>query len=66
MLHICVQKFDVTRNLEKFWELNRAIIIDANKGTTSDSVTLCFITRAELAGQFSNIIGAVDRAQIDR
>ena len=24
MLHTCVQKFDVTRNLENFWELNMA------------------------------------------
>ena len=22
MLHACVQKFDVTKNLEKFWKLN--------------------------------------------
>ena len=25
MLHVCVQKFDVTGNLENFWELNRAL-----------------------------------------
>jgi hypothetical protein len=25
MLHACVQTFDVTENLEKFWELNMAI-----------------------------------------
>ena len=24
MLHACVQKFNVTENLKKFWELNRA------------------------------------------
>ena len=25
MLHACVQKFDVIENLEKIWELNRAL-----------------------------------------
>ena len=27
MLHACVQNFDVTGNLEKFWELNSAAIV---------------------------------------
>ena len=27
MLHACVKKFDVTGNLEIFWELNRAYVI---------------------------------------
>ena len=27
MLHACVQKFDVTGNLENFWKLNRAYVI---------------------------------------
>jgi len=26
MLHACVQRFNVTKNLENFWELNKAII----------------------------------------
>ena len=26
MLHACVQKFDVTENLENFWELNTTLI----------------------------------------
>jgi len=25
MLHACAAKFDVTGNLEKFWELNKAL-----------------------------------------
>ena len=25
MLYVCVRKFDVTGNLEKFWELNMAL-----------------------------------------
>ena len=27
MLHACAARFDVTGNLEKFWELNKAINI---------------------------------------
>jgi len=31
MLHACAVKFDVTGNLENFWELNKASKVDAEK-----------------------------------
>jgi len=50
MLHACVQKFDVTGNLEKFWELNKALVCGLllriyNLGKMSDCMTLvvCFM-----------------------
>ena len=30
MLHICIQKFDVTENFENFWKLNRASRVPAS------------------------------------
>jgi len=31
MLHVCVQKFDVTGNFEIFWELNMALVLKVDK-----------------------------------
>jgi hypothetical protein len=31
MLHACVQTFDVTGNLEIFWELNMALVLQQKR-----------------------------------
>ena len=31
MLHACAAKFDATMNLEKFWELNKALVPKTTK-----------------------------------
>ena len=38
MLHACVQKFDVTGNLEKFWEPNMASVVQ----TTVNLESFCY------------------------
>jgi hypothetical protein len=44
MLHACAVKFDVTGNLENFWELNKALLYCGRKNRSRQFVTLFFPT----------------------